>query len=184
MMRGAIAIAVLAVLTACSKSDVDSTQNAVASAVPKLANVAGIAARIEARFVQIDPSSALHVSIAVNGGDVRLGGKVRTEDIGKRFVAQANGVTGVTHVSSTIAIDASLPNAKDSIADYALEGKIRAKLVEQAGVNGLSIVVTARGGAVTLAGNVSSKDVADTLTATAKTVNGVKAVESKLVVRE
>ena len=180
--RRSLALVSIALLAACSKSDVDSAQNAVASSVPVLANEAGITARIEARFAEIDPSSAFHVTVGVHGGEVKLAGKVRDAKIDARFVAAANGVSGVKHVTSTLAIDPSLPNTKDSFSDFVLEASVRAKLVEQAGVNGVHVVVTARAGAVTLSGDVPTRDVANTLVAAAKTVKGVKNVESKLAV--
>jgi osmotically-inducible protein OsmY len=57
-------------------------------------------------------------------------------------------------------------------------------LLEEGGVNAFSIGVNARAGAITLSGNVPSNSVADTLVSTAKSVHGVKSVESKLQVHE
>jgi osmotically-inducible protein OsmY len=60
---------------------------------------------------------------------------------------------------------------------------VHAKLVEAAGTNGLRVTVTARSGAVTLAGDVPSQGVADTLVAAAKKAKGVASVASKLAVK-
>jgi osmotically-inducible protein OsmY len=57
-------------------------------------------------------------------------------------------------------------------------------LLEEGGINGVSIGVKARAGTVTLSGNVPSQSVADTLVSTAKSVTGVKAVETHLQVHE
>jgi osmotically-inducible protein OsmY len=55
--------------------------------------------------------------------------------------------------------------------------------VEEAGTNGLHVTVTARGGFVTLAGDVPSQAIADTLVAATKKVKGVASVASKLAVK-
>jgi hyperosmotically inducible protein len=188
-----LALLAAAGLAACSKSDVDSVQNAVASAVPAsvksalpgIAKVTEIAAKIEARFGEIDAASALHVIPHVDGdGSVKLTGTVRDAAIEKQFVAAAQEVSGVKSVSSSLTVDPSLPNTKDSVTDFALEAQVRAKLLEEGGINGVSIGVKARAGAVTLSGNVPSQSVADTLVSTAKSVTGVKTVQSHLQVHE
>jgi hyperosmotically inducible protein len=188
-----LSLLAVAGLAACSKSDVDNVQNAVASAVPAsvksalpgIEKVTEIGAKIEARFGEIDAASALHVIPHVDGnGSVKLTGTVRSADIEKQFVAAATAVSGVKSVSSSLTVDPSLPNVKDSTSDIVLEARVRAKLLEEGGVNAFSIGVNARAGAITLSGNVPSNSVADTLVSTAKTVHGVKSVESKLQVHE
>jgi osmotically-inducible protein OsmY len=190
-----VALVLLAGLAACSKSEVDSAQhdaqNAIASAVPGLASAlpearedATIVTKIEGHFIEIDPASAFHVVIAPHaGGAIALSGSVRSADTQKRFVAAANGVAGVKSVTSTLVVDPTLPNVQQGAKDFALEASVRAKLVEEAGTNGFHVTVTARGGAVALAGNVPSQDIADTLVAAAKKVKGVTAVTSKLAVK-
>jgi osmotically-inducible protein OsmY len=191
----ALAFALLAGIAACSKSDVDSAQrdaqNAIASAVPGLASAlpearadATIVTKIEGRFIEIDPASAFHVVIGPHGaGAVALSGSVRNADTEKRFIAAANGVAGVKSVTSTLVVDPTLPNVQQGAKDFALEAAVHAKLVEAAGTNGLRVTVTARSGAVTLAGDVPSQGVADTLVAAAKKAKGVASVASKLAVK-
>jgi hyperosmotically inducible protein len=157
----------------------------VKSALPAIEKVTEIGAKIEARFGEIDAASALHVIPHVDGnGSVKLTGTVRSADIEKQFVAAATAVSGVKSVSSSLTVDPSLPNVKDSTSDIVLEARVRAKLLEEGGVNAFSIGVNARAGAITLSGNVPSNSVADTLVSTAKSVHGVKSVESKLQVHE
>jgi osmotically-inducible protein OsmY len=188
-----LALLAIAALAACSKSDVDSVQNAVASAVPAsvksalpaIGKVTEIIGKIETRFGEIDAASALHVIPHVDGnGSVKLTGTVRSAEIEKQFVAAATAVSGVKSVSSSLTVDPSLPNLKDSTSDIVLEARVRAQLLEQGGINGVSIGVTARAGTITLSGNVPSKSVADTLVSNAKSVHGVKTVESHLQVHE
>ncbi len=178
--RGAAFAGIVLVVAACSKSDVDQAQNAIASAVPKLASDVEIGARVEGHLAEIDPSSALHVAISVHGGDVRLSGSVRDASVEKRFIAAANGVRDVKHVTASLAVDASLPNMRETVGDYALEASVRAKLVEEAGVNGINLHVLSRNGNVTIAGDVPSKDVADTIRSAAQSVRGVKHVVATL----
>jgi osmotically-inducible protein OsmY len=157
----------------------------VKSALPGIGKETELYAKIEARLGQIDAASALHVIVHVDGdGSVKLSGTVRDAAIEKQFVAAATAVSGVKTVSSSLTVDPSLPNTKDSVTDFALEANVRAKLVEEAGINGVTIVVKARAGALTLAGNVPSQSVADTLVSAAKSVHGVKTVESHLQVHE
>jgi hyperosmotically inducible protein len=186
-----LALLTIATLAACSKSDVDSVQNAVASAIPasvksalpEIGKTAERYANIEARLGKIDAASALHVIVHVDSdGSVKLTGTVRSAAIEKQFVAAATAVSGVKTVSSSLTVDPSLPNAKDSTTDIVLEARVRAKLLEEGGVNGFSIGVSARAGTITLSGNVPSQSVSDTLVSAAKSVHGVKTVESHLQV--
>jgi osmotically-inducible protein OsmY len=185
------AILALAAVAACSKSSVDSAQNTVvsavesampglASAVPEVASDAAITAKIEGHFTEIDPASTLHVAVTVRSGTVKLSGKVRSADVARRFVAAANGVSGVKNVSSTLAVDPSLPNAVAGAKDVALGAAVQAKLVEEGGLNGARVRVTARGGAITLSGRVDSAPAAAALVQAAKSVAGVTSVDDKL----
>jgi osmotically-inducible protein OsmY len=69
---------------------------------------------------------------------------------------------------------------RETVGDYALEASVRAKLVEEAGVNGINLHVLSRNGNVTIAGDVPSKDVADTIRSAAQSVRGVKHVVATL----
>ncbi|MBD5633237.1 MAG: BON domain-containing protein [Candidatus Eremiobacteraeota bacterium] len=190
-MRPWLAVSAAAVLLGgCSKNDVDSVQNAIASAVPGLASAApalvgdaGTTVRIEARFARIDPSSAFHVVVSVRAGAVRLSGTGRSLATEQRFVAAARGVRDVKTVTSALSVDATLPNVEQSARDFALEAAVRAKLVEEAGVNGVSVEVLARHGDVTLSGDVPSQSVATTLVTAAKSTSGALRVENKLQVK-
>lgn len=182
-LRGAAFVAAAALLAACSKSDVDQAQNAIASAVPKIASDVEIGARVEGHLAEIDPSSALHVAISVHGGDVRLSGSVRDANVEKRFIAAANGVRDVKHVTAALTVDANLPNVRETVGDYALEASVRAKLVEEAGINGINLHVLARDGNVTISGDVPSQTVAATIRSAAQGVRGVKHVAAQLKVQ-
>jgi hyperosmotically inducible protein len=189
--RPLVALVATLALGACSKSQVDGTQNALASAVPEsvksaipmLEADAKIVARIEGHFVEIDPSSAVHVLVSAKSGAVALSGSVRSADVRKRFVAAANGVRDVKSVASTIAVDPTLPNASEDARDFTLEARVRAKLVEEAGLGGVKIGVTARNGAVTLSGSVETAAIRTTLVQAAEGVKGATHVANQLTVK-
>ena len=167
-------------LAGCSNQQLDSAQNAIATDAPKLANDGLIYAQIESKFVQIDASSALHVAVASHGGAVRLSGRVRSDDVEKKYVAAAGAVSGVTHVNATMTVDTKLPDAGKQADDFSLATAVRVAVTGQAGVNGIGLGIAARNGEITLSGNVPSAAVHTTVVAAAKKTRGVKSVVDRL----
>lgn len=165
---------------ACSQQQIDTAQNAIASDAPKLANDGLIFAQIESKLVAIDPNSALHVAISAHDGDVRLSGRVKSGEIEKKYVRAATQISGVKHVVATMTVDPKLPSATKEASDFALSAAVRLKVAAQAGVNGFGIGITARGGTVTLTGNVPTSAIHQTVVATAKGTQGVSAVVDRL----
>lgn len=177
------ALLLLAVATsACTRGQVDSAGNALASAAPQFASDGVVVARVEARLVRIDPQSALHVAVASHDGSLRLSGRVASGATRARYVAAARAVPGVTSVAASLAVDANLPQPKDDIADFALAVAVRASLASQAGVNGVGVGVAARAGTVTLTGTVRTSALRATLVDAARTVKGVARVDDRLTV--
>ena len=171
---------VSAALAGCSQQQIDKTQSDLASAAPKLASDGLVYAQIEAKLVQIDSDSALHVAVASHGGVVRLSGKVKTDDIEKRYVAAASQVDGVHHVDAALTVDNALPSSTKAASDFALAAAVRVAIAGQAGVNSIPLQVGVKSGVVTLAGHVPSAAVHETVVAAAKGTHGVKSVVDHL----
>jgi hyperosmotically inducible protein len=180
----AILAGALMVLAGCSEQQVNHAGDALASAAPLIANDGLTIAKIESRFVQIDPSSALHVAVSAHDGDVKLSGKVKSAGVSQKYVAAAKAVEGVKDVSAALTVDPSLPKAEQQVGDFALTAAVRANLAGQAGMNALSIGVKATAGAVTLSGKTKTAALRSTLEAAAKSTSGVKSVTDDITVDE
>ncbi len=181
---GALAAILLA---ACSQhqldragSSVSNAGNAIASSAPELIDEGVLAAKVMARLVQIDANSALHVAASANGGTVRLTGKVLSDSTRERFLAAARGVPGVTGVDARLAIDPNLPRPASAVRNFALETAVHANLAVQAGINGLTLHVVARGAVVTLSGTAKTEALKTTLLSTARKTAGVREVVDRL----
>jgi hyperosmotically inducible protein len=170
----------LIALAGCSQHQIDNVQNAIGTDAPKLASDGAIFAQIEAKFVEIDPNSALHVALAVHGGAVRLSGHVKSDDVEKRYTQAASQVTGVNHVNATMTVDPNLRSASRDVDDFALATAVRAHLTAQAGVNGLDLGIGAKSGVVTLSGAVPTAALHQTILAAARTTAGVRSVVDRL----
>jgi len=168
---------------ACTRQDLDNAGSALASAAPKLASDGIVVARIEARLVQLDADSALHVAVSSRDGVVRLSGKVRSTAIAARFVAAARAIPGVTRVDSALAAAPHMPRAEQNASDFALAVAVRASLIAQGGINAFGVRVAAHDGAVTLTGKVKSESLRQTLVDAAKHSPGVKSVVDKIEVK-
>ena len=175
-----VVLAGLVTLAGCSQREIDKAQSTIASDAPKLANDSLIYAQIETKFVQIDPNSALHVAVLVRDGDVRLSGRVKSDDTEKHYTAAASHVSGVTHVNATMTVDPKLQSANQEVTDFALATAVRAHLTAQAGVNGIGLGIVSKNGAVTLVGNVPTAALHQTILAAARQTAGVKSVVDRL----
>jgi osmotically-inducible protein OsmY len=170
----------LTALAGCSQRQIDNAQNAIASDAPKLADDGVVYAQIEAKLVQIDPTSALHVAVAVHNGAVRLSGRVKSDVTEKRYTQAASAVSGVTHVNATMTVDPKLRSASADVDDFALATAVRAHLTAQAGVNGIGLGIASKGGVVTLSGSVKTAALHQTIVSAARTTAGVKSVVDRL----
>lgn len=179
-MKTLVSVTLCAALAACSQQQVDRAQSDVASSAPKLASDAAIFAQIEAKFVQIDADSSLHVAVAAHDGDVRLSGKVRSDDTEKKYVEAASHVDGVKHVDATLTVDGKLPASTKAARDFALAAAVRVAITGQAGVNGLPLQIAVKSGVVTLEGKVPTAAIHQTVVAAAKGTRGVTSVVDRL----
>ncbi len=186
ILVGAAALAAV-LLAGCSQRQLDqagtsvsNAGNALASSAPKLLGEGVLAANVMARLARIDGNSALHVAASANGGTVRLTGKVLSDATRERFIAAARGVSGVSAVDSQLGVDPNLPKPAAAVRNFALETAVHANLAEQAGINGLTLHVVARGAVVTLSGTAKTEALKTTLLSTARKTAGVREVVDRL----
>ncbi len=151
----AIAVACIA-MCSCSSQQAqragDRALDAIASQAPRLAADSTLGAQIEARFVGIDPNSALHVALSVHAGAVTMTGKVASAATRTKYIAAAQGVPAVRSLTARLRVDPTLGTASQSLRDFALVAAVRANLAAQAGINGLHLHVAAHDGTVTVSG--------------------------------
>jgi hyperosmotically inducible protein len=183
-VKHALLAASLLLLGGCSEAQIDHAGDSLASAAPQLANDGLVVAKVESRFVQIDPASALHVEVTSHQGLVKISGKVRSVAVSQKYVAAARAVAGVKSVAPALTVDASIPNVDKQVGDFSLTAAVRANLAGQAGINAFEVGVKAHDGVVTLTGHVKTEAVKTTLAATAKATSGVKSVVDDLTVTE
>ncbi len=183
-MKRAFLAGALILLAGCSEAQVDHAGNALASAAPQIANDGLVVAKIESRFVQIDPGSALHVAVASHDGAVKLSGKVKSAAVSQKYAAAAKAVAGVKSVDVALSVDPSIPSAEQQVGDFSLMAAVRANLAGQAGINALAVGIKAHEGIVTLSGHVKTAALKSTLAEAAKSTSGVKSVVDELTVAE
>jgi hyperosmotically inducible protein len=183
LLAGIAAVVLSLVFDGCTQQQVETESRAIASAAPAAVNDAALVAEVEARLVQSDASSALHVAVDVHHGDATLSGKVKSAAVAARFKQIAASTSGVKAVVARLTIDRALPSPGQQVRDFALATAVRASLADQAGVNGLDIGVASQSGTVTLSGTVKTAAIKSTLLAAAKSTEGVKRVVDRLHVR-
>jgi len=186
MKRTTVVIACL-LLSACSEQQVNQAgsqvANAIASAAPQLAQGArdiAIDGRIEAAFLKIDSSSALHVGISSKDGNVTLSGSVKSAEVERRFIAAARATPEVRRVVAKLLIDPALPSTKGQAQDFELESLVHGRLVSQVGINAFAVTVSAANGIVTLGGSVPTEALHSTVLATVEKTSGVKGIVDHL----
>ena len=182
----ALAVPCLA-LAGCTERQIDDSGKALASAAPALAGDGVVFTAIESRFVAIDPSSALHVAIAVHGGRVRVTGKVRSSGVASRYRAAAksamSGAGDATDPIVELRVDPAIPDAAGTARDAGVVASVRAAIVAQGGVNGARVGVASHGGVVTLTGDVPTGAIRSTLVGAAQAAPGVVRVVDGLRAR-
>ncbi len=73
--------------------------------------------------------------------------------------------------------------AGQAIDDAALTAKVKTALAADAGLKTLSFNIDSKAGSVTIYGTVKTQENSDTVTRIAESVEGVKSVNNKLVIR-
>ena len=175
-----IAIAVLCACNATQQRQAQSQAQEIASSAPAQTKDAYLSVAVGAKLAAIDVDSTTAVHVSADNGVVTLAGRVR--DAGERasYESAAQSVNGVTAVRNLLSIDPHLRGPREDTQDAALEARVTTAIAGQAGINVFHVNVAAHDGKVTLTGRVPSHAIAQTIVETARTVNGVQAVKSRL----
>ena|SRR5215469_5814707 len=175
----AAAIAVLAAVTACSKSDQDQTQRALQQA----GGDAWICTQVRSAAAALDPATISLVKVECTKGVVTMSGQVRSGQEREQLIAAAQKVQGVTSVVSHVHVNPKAPTGNEIAGDVAIAAKVHVAIAGQTGVNALKINVSSHNGVVTLGGSVPSPAIKTVAVDAARGVDGVKRVVDKLAVQ-
>lgn len=173
-MRIVVAFSLFAAFAACSGGQQRNAQNAGNDAYATVA--------VKAKLAGVDVDSADAVGVAASGGTITLTGKAHSDAERQAYVAAARSVDGVQNVDDRLVVDPNERGVREQSADVTLAGKVSAAIAGQAGINVFHIKVAARDGVVALDGAVPSASIARTIVDTARGVDGVKRVESRIAV--
>lgn len=130
-----------------------------------------------------DPSiSAFDVGVTSNHGEVIIIGTLDSKTQAEALAEMANSIPGVKKVDIS---NLKVRESKQPLGDTAITTKIKAlfltnKLTSKKDVPALGIGVETNNGVVYLSGKVDNADQANNAISIAKSVDGVKGVESRL----
>lgn len=173
-MKVLVAPLLFAALAACSGGQQKNAENA--------GNDTYLTVAVKAKLAAVDVDSTDGVGVSSANGTVTLTGKAHSEAERQSYVAAARSVDGVRNVDDRLAIDANERGVREQSADVTLAGKVSAAIAGQAGINVFHVKVSARDGVVSLQGTVPSDSIARTIVDTARGVDGVKRVDSRITV--
>ncbi len=172
-------------------------------------NDAWITSQIHAKFF-LDPDiKGLNINVDTTRGVVTLRGEVHSADAHKQALAKAKTTEGVSQVIDKLSVTPGDRPATASIRDRAVAALPRQAEVKTAAnrvgkeisdtwittqvqamyfldreVKGMQIGVATNGGVVTLSGQVDSSAVRQKALADARSIDGVKRVIDKLIVKK
>jgi hyperosmotically inducible protein len=163
--------------------------NATAPDQQAMANDSQINAAVKDKLTK-DPSlSNVTLNAATSQGVVSLSGSVSTVEQLSTATVIAQSVPGVKNVdTASVTITDGGGMAQQSIADALITAKVKGmyiqkKLFGDSDVPIMSINVDTSNGVVTLRGSVENQDQIDNAINIAKSINGVTAVKSSLVIK-
>jgi hyperosmotically inducible protein len=144
-----------------------------------------IVANIQHHFAAEQATSGVNVTILSHDGVVTLAGKVDTDGEASKLIQIAESTHGVKDVNGD---SLQIKESKQPYADTAITAKvkgtfIREKLFGDKDVAVMGVTVETTNGVVYLTGDVADQAQADNAIKLAKSVKGVKSVESKLIVK-
>ena len=146
---------------------------------------AEIVSAIESKFAADKMTSDLKINVSSKSGVVTLSGKVNTEEEADKLIQLAESTSGVSDVESTHLMD---KKSKHIMADTSITAKvkglyIREKLFSDKDISVTGVHIETTNGIVYLSGAVTTQAEIDNAIKLAKSVKGVKSVESKLTIK-
>jgi len=148
---------------------------------------AGITTTVKTKFAADDTVRAYQVNVDTRNGVVTLRGDVDTMAAKEQAVRIARGTDGVRDVIDQITVADTAatggfldPDFSAAAADAAITSAVKAKLLADRTVQGLTIDVDTKAGVVALNGTVASRAEADRAVALARDTEGVDHVVNNL----
>lgn len=143
---------------------------------------ASIASGIQNRFASDKTTSNLNVKVLNHDGKVSLEGKVNTDTEADKLIQIASSTQGVKDVDVS---QLMVKQSKHSMQDTAITAKIkgiyiREKLFSDKDISMTGVNVETTNGVVYLTGTVKTQAEVNNAIKLAKSIDGVKKVESKL----
>jgi hyperosmotically inducible periplasmic protein len=145
-----------------------------------------ITGAVKAKFVQDQSISRDNIKVSTKNGIVYLSGVARTQADASAAIQLAESVSGVKDVNAS---HLKVANSKQPMTDTAITAKvkglfIREKLFGDQDVAVMSINVKTNNGIVALTGSADNQEQADTAIRLAKSVKGVRRVESRVTIED
>jgi len=171
-----IIIAVLATLVICCPLSYAGTLTPADAA---------IVSAINTKFASDKTTEGLNVQVSSYAGVVTLTGKVNTDTEADKLIQIAESTQGVKDVKTPhLTVKKSKHNMSDTVITAKVKGMyMREKVFGDKDISVMGVSVETTNGIVYLTGTVENQAEADNAVKYAKLVNGVKKVESKLVVK-
>ena len=143
-----------------------------------------ITSKIKAKQLQDKSISALNVNVETNNGIVRLDGTVDSDTQASAMVEMAQSTQGVRDVDTD---DLTIKRSRAPISDTYITAKVKGiylqqKLLHNTNIDPTSIHVETNNAVVYLSGEVATERTLRKVISLAKSVQGVKQVESRLKV--
>ncbi|MBL6752057.1 MAG: BON domain-containing protein [Nevskia sp.] len=148
-----------------------------------------ITAKIKAKYLDDTRLKNADISVTTTNGVVTLGGSAPGAEAKSAAESLAQSVDGVKSVDNQVSTpsvadtvahksDHAAKKAKRAVSDTWITTKVKSSLLADSATKGLEISVTTRNGVVALAGKVDTKDSAEHAETLARSVKGVKSVDT------
>lgn len=152
---------------------------------------ATLTATVKSKLLWNAATQALAIDVATVDGVVTLKGKAQTADAKQLAGTLATNTDGVYEVNNLISLgvadtattraEAQAKKTEDSISDAWITSKVKASLVLNRDLDGLSIDVQSQGGMVVLRGSVTSAEMKTLAVEVARNIRGVRGVDADLL---
>ena len=124
------------------------------------------------------------IKVETRKGEVQLSGFVDSQTQVDRAITVARGVEGVKDVDNKMSLKTSDTTVGEKIDDGIITTKIKAKLIDESGLNSTDIAVVTRDGEVQLSGFADNQAQIDRAAEIARGVVGVKNVINELSIKK
>ncbi|MDN6855371.1 BON domain-containing protein [Pseudomonas sp. CAN2814] len=149
---------------------------------------ATLAAKVKSKLLLEKRGAGLDIKVTSRSGAVTLEGTAASEEISQdaaHLAAQTEGVASVDNrlkvdpdAASTQKLEKSVGDAQAAVSDAWITSQIKAGILAEHALQGLSIGVSTRDGVVTLSGQVPTADERQQLIDAARKTRGVREVDA------